>query len=306
MVAPNPSGATPAPGPAPAPGIVALPVVATVAALRGVVAEWRAAGHTVALIPTMGALHEGHLELVRRGLAACDRTVVSIFVNPKQFGPREDFATYPRTMASDAAMLRAVGAHLIFAPDVALMYPDGFATTVTVAGVTEGLCGAHRPGHFAGVATVVAKLLIQAWPDVAVFGEKDYQQLLTIRRLARDLDLPVEILAVPTVREPDGLALSSRNAYLSPAERQIAARLYATLADLKDRLEAAATTPERAAAEGRERLLGAGFDAVDYVELRRAADLRPLDEPRGEARLLAAARIGGTRLIDNVPVYLAD
>ena len=211
-------------------------------------------------------------------------------------------------MEDDAAKLRELGAHLIYAPSVAEMYPEGFATTVTVAGVTEGLCGASRPGHFAGVATVVAKLLIQAQPDVALFGEKDYQQLVTIRRMARDLDLPVAIVGVPTVRDRDGLALSSRNAYLAPADRHVATRLHATLSNLAWRLGAGLTTPERAVAEGRELLLRAGFRAVDYVELRRADDLRPLPdgEPRGEARLLAAAVIGRARLIDNLPVRFPD
>jgi len=278
-----------------------LQIVRAVADLRDRVRAWRGAGQTVALIPTMGALHDGHLALVRAALAACDRTVATLFVNPTQFGEGEDFDSYPRSEAADAAKLDTVGADLLFAPPVAEMYPEGFATKVTVAGVSAGLCGAGRPGHFDGVATVVTKLLLQALPDIAFFGEKDYQQLCVIRRFVRDLDIPVEIGGVPTVREADGLALSSRNAYLDAGERAAAPALYRTLAETAGALAegaAAAETLDRAKAD----LADAGFDSVEYLEFRAADDLAPLDRADRPGRLLAAARLGRTRLIDNVPV----
>ncbi len=273
----------------------------TVAALRGAVEPWRAAGETMALVPTMGALHRGHLALVEEGLRRCNRVVVSIFVNPAQFGPGEDLASYPRDEADDMAALAALGVDLVFAPPVDEMYPDGFATTVTVARVSEGLCGDVRPAHFPGVATVVAKLLNQCRPDVAVFGEKDYQQLVVIRRLVRDLDIPVEIVGVPTVREADGLALSSRNASLSPRERGMAGQLNALLGAIAGRI-AGGEPPARAVAWGRERLAAEGFESIDYVELRDAATRAPVDVLGRPARLLAAVRLGAARLIDNVPV----
>ncbi len=273
----------------------------TVAALRGAVEPWRAAGETVALVPTMGALHRGHLALVEEGLRRCNRVVVSIFVNPTQFGPGEDLASYPRDEADDMAALAALGVDLVFAPPVDEMYPEGFATTVTVARVSEGLCGDIRPAHFPGVATVVAKLLNQCRPDVAVFGEKDYQQLVVIRRLVRDLDIPVEIVGVPTVREADGLAMSSRNAYLSPRERETAGRLNALLGAIAGRI-AGGEPPARAVAWGRKRLAAEGFASIDYLELRDAETLAPVDVLGRPARLLAAVRLGAARLIDNVPV----
>ncbi len=275
-------------------------VVRTVAALREEIGGWRSAGHTSALVPTMGALHEGHLSLVDIATARATRVVVSIFVNPRQFGPREDLATYPRDEAGDLAKLADRGAHLVFAPDVGEMYPPGFSTEVTVHGLSEGLCGASRPGFFTGVATVVAKLLIQTLTDIAVFGEKDYQQLLVIRRLARDLDIPVEIVGGPVVREPDGLAMSSRNAYLSEAERAVASRLYATLTAVADAVRAGSAV-DRALADGRRMLDEAGF-RVDYLELRHAETLEPLAAFAPPARLLAAAWLGRTRLIDNITV----
>src|SRR5262249_21433730 len=198
------------------------PVARSIAALRRMVAAWRAQGDNIGLVPTMGALHRGHLALVAAAQAECRRVVVSIFVNPRQFGPQEDFAAYPRPEEADLAVLAEARVDLAFIPTVAEIYPPGAATTISVAGLSEGLCGAHRPGHFDGVATVVAKLLIEAAPDRAYFGEKDYQQLLVVTRMARDLDLPVAIVGVPTVREPDGLALSSRNVYLAPDERTVA------------------------------------------------------------------------------------
>lgn len=283
----------------------APPRVATVAALRSAVARWRRAGERIALVPTMGALHAGHLALVAAARARARRVVVSIFVNPTQFNEAEDLATYPRDEAGDLAKLAGARVDLAYTPSVDEMYGEGFATTVTVGGVSEGLCGAHRPGHFAGVATVVTKLFTQCAPDLAVFGEKDYQQLLVVRRLVRDLDLPVEIVAVPTVREADGLALSSRNATLDPDQRRIAPALYATLVETAGAIVAGAE-PARACAAAAERLRAAGFTAVDYVELRAAETLAPLSAFRPPARLLAAARIGPVRLIDNVAVPVAE
>ena len=280
-----------------------MPVVRTVAALRAQVGAWRKAGLRVALTPTMGYLHEGHLSLVRLGETRADKVVASLFVNPTQFAPSEDFAAYPRDEGRDAALLAGAGCDLLYAPTVEEMYPDGFATTVTVSGVSEPLEGAARPTHFAGVATVVAKLLGQCQPDVAIFGEKDYQQLLVIRRLARDLDLPAEILGAPIVRDPDGLALSSRNVYLTAAERAVAPQLNASLRTAALALRAGARVDEVEAA-GRAALSDAGFAAVDYFEARGADDLRrlgpgPIDAP---ARVLVAARLGRARLIDNCAV----
>ena len=278
-----------------------LVIARAVADLRGCVLAWRKAGLRVGLVPTMGALHDGHLALARRAIAECDHVVVTLFVNPTQFGPTEDFARYPRDEAADAAKLAALGVDLLYAPDVSTMYGEGFATTVAVAELTESMEGAVRPHHFAGVATVVTKLLNQAQADDAYFGEKDYQQLCVIRRLAADLDIPTRIHGVPTVREADGLALSSRNAYLTPAQRKVAPALQRELqtaaAKLKGGADAAKTLDAAKAA-----ILKAGFDAVDYVELRDAASLAPLASVTGDARLLAAARLGATRLLDNIAV----
>jgi pantoate--beta-alanine ligase len=280
-----------------------LAIVRTLSALRARVAAWRAAGERVALIPTMGALHAGHLSLVALGRERADRTVASIFVNPTQFAPHEDFDAYPREEAQDAERLAEAGCDLLFAPSVEAMYAPGFSTTITVAGVSAPLDGLARPHHFAGVATVVAKLLIQAGPDVAVFGQKDYQQLQVIRRLVADLDLPVEIVGGPTVRAEDGLALSSRNAYLTPAERAVAGQLNLILKAAIERLRAG--QPVAAVeAEGLRALAAAGFDPVDYLEVRDPNDLSrlgpgPLSVP---GRILVAAKIGRTRLIDNMAV----
>lgn len=279
-----------------------LPIVRTVAALRRTVAAWHDAGQGVALVPTMGALHAGHLRLVAHGRGMCDRLVATLFVNPTQFGPNEDFGRYPRDEAGDAAKLAASGCDLLYAPPVAEMYPDGFATTVTPGPIAERLDGQFRPGHFAGVATVVTKLLLQAQPDVACFGEKDYQQLRIIHRIVRDLDIPVRIEGVPTVREGDGLALSSRNAYLTPAERAIAPSLQRTLADLASRIAGGALLPGAAGDAGRSALEQAGFTRVDYVEIVDAASLVALDRLDRPGRILAAAWLGRTRLIDNLPV----
>jgi pantoate--beta-alanine ligase len=274
----------------------------TIAELRSHTAIWRKTGGPIGLVPTMGALHAGHLALVAAARQRCAHVVVSIFVNPKQFGPREDFAAYPRDEAADLDLLRAAGVDVAFLPAVAEMYPPGFATTVSVGGPSEGLCGAHRPGHFDGVATVMTKLLLQSLPDIAYFGEKDYQQLLVVRRLVRDLDLPVEIAAVPTVRDADGLALSSRNAYLSPQERQVAPTLARVLHEIAAALAREPEVAARELARGRAALQRAGF-TVEYLELRDALTLAPLAAAAGApARLLAAAHLGRTRLIDNVPV----
>lgn len=278
-----------------------LSIVRTVTGLRSQVSAWRHQGLKVGLVPTMGALHRGHLSLVEAALARADRVVASVFVNPTQFGPNEDFAAYPRQEAADAGLLAGAGAHLLFAPTVAEMYPPGFATTVTVSGVSAGLCGDIRPGHFAGVATVVTKLLLQCLPDVAVFGEKDYQQLQVIRRFVRDLDIPVTVVGAPTVREPDGLALSSRNAYLSAEERAIAPAIFRVLSALATELRRGSEA-KGPLAEAISELVGTGFSSVDYLELRDAETLEPLERADKPARLLVAARLGKARLIDNIPV----
>lgn len=276
-------------------------LVRTKADLRGRVQYWRDQGLSVAFVPTMGALHDGHLTLVRTGLELADRVVVSVFVNPTQFGPNEDFSRYPRQEAQDAALLTEAGCHLLYAPTVAEMYPDGFATTIHVSGVSDGLCGDVRPGHFDGVATVVAKLLLQVAPHMALFGEKDWQQLAVIRRLVRDLDIPVEVVGVPTVREFDGLARSSRNAYLSMEERKIAPVLYQVLNDVAEGLRQGRASADLCA-EGVTRILQAGFLSVDYLEVRAADGLQPLDRLDRAARILVAARLSGARLIDNLGV----
>ena len=276
-----------------------LTVLRSVSALRDQVKAWRAAGQRITLVPTMGALHEGHLTLVKRGRDKADRVIASIFVNPTQFGPNEDFAAYPRQEEQDSAKLESAGADAVFLPPVEEIYPPGFATTVSVAGITDVMDGVFRPGHFAGVATVVSKLLIQAAPDVALFGEKDYQQLQVIRRMARDLDLPVEIVGVPTVREADGLAMSSRNAYLSSEERAAAPVLHRTLQEILTRLRQGAEAAPLLRA-GIEQILAAGFKSVDYLELRAADGLAAMDRLDRPARLLVAARLGKARLIDNI------
>ena len=269
--------------------------------LKTSLAALRARGDRIALVPTMGALHRGHMQLVHTAFDHADHVVVSIFVNPAQFGPNEDLDAYPRQEKADAALLEKAGVALLWVPGTDEMYPAGYATSVTVSGVSDGLCGAARPGHFDGVATVVAKLFNQVRPDVALFGEKDYQQLAVIRRMARDLDFTHDIIGVPTVRDADGLALSSRNAYLSSAERVAAGSFPAALQAAVERLQNG-DSPHYVLDDARQQILGAGFAAVDYVELRNAdtlAQMQDLDRP---ARLLAAARIGSTRLIDNMPV----
>ncbi len=276
-------------------------VVRRVADLRARVSTWREGGESIGLVPTMGALHAGHLSLVQAAKKENGRAIATLFVNPTQFGPKEDLAAYPRDEAADRRLLGEAQCDLLFAPEVSEMYPRGFATTVSVAGLTEHLCGPHRPGHFAGVATVVAKLLNQAQADRAYFGEKDFQQLQVIRRMARDLDIATAIVGVATVREADGLALSSRNRYLSPQERRQASafpRLLRQAArNLADGREAAGETEAI-----RQGLSDAGFRQVDYVTLADRDTLQPLARAGEGARLFAAAWLGRTRLIDNWPV----
>ena len=278
----------------------------TLEVLRKKLEELREGGANIALAPTMGALHEGHLTLMRVAKQACDHVVASIFVNPTQFGPNEDLDSYPRQLAEDSAMLEAEGVALLWAPDTQQMYPDGFASNISVHGVSEGFCGADRPGHFDGVATVVCKLFNQVQPDMAFFGEKDFQQLAVIRTMARDLDLTrphvSDIIGVPTVREADGLAMSSRNRYLTPAQREVASTLPVQMREAIARIEDGQHVGRTLAAL-EDALLGAGFDRVDYADLADPISLKKLEElGESPARLLVAARIGGTRLIDNMPV----
>jgi len=279
-----------------------LEIVRTIADLRSHIASWRSTGARVGLVPTMGALHDGHLALVKTARAECERVVATIFVNPKQFAPNEDLDAYPRREEADLAMLRSAGIALVFMPGTAEMYPPGFATTVRVAGLTDCLCGAHRPGHFDGVSTIVTKLLIQSLPDIAYFGEKDYQQLVVVRRLARDLDISVRIAGVPTVRDTDGLALSSRNAYLSPEERRVAPALARVLQRMAAALVVQSAAVANELARGIADLESAGF-AVEYLEIRDADTLAPVTETiTGPARVFVAAHLGRTRLIDNLPI----
>lgn len=278
-----------------------LPVVRDVSALRNEIAKWRKAGLRVGLVPTMGALHEGHLTLVRTAKERSDRVVATLFVNPRQFAPHEDFERYPRDEAGDSAMLAGAGCDLLYAPARAVMYPDGFSTNVIVTDVSTPLEGEFRPHFFGGVATVVAKLLLQSLPDTAFFGEKDYQQLQVIKRMTRDLDIPVAIEGCATVRESDGLAMSSRNAYLSVEERRIAAQLNAVM---HDAIKAARAGKPIAAAEAEAaaRITAAGFTSVDYLAIRDADTLAPISDLSRPARILAAAWLGKTRLIDNMAV----
>jgi pantoate--beta-alanine ligase len=282
-----------------------LPIVRTRAELREIVAGWRAAGRTVGLAPTMGALHAGHLSLIGLAKTQADFAVASLFVNPTQFAPSEDFDAYPRNEQGDAALLAAAGCDLLYAPAVEEIYPLGFATSVTVDGVSSPREGAARPTHFSGVATVVTKLLIQCAADVGVFGEKDFQQLQVIRRLARDLDLPTRIVGAPIIRADDGLALSSRNAYLTVAERAIAPALHRILNAAARSLSSGASVAS-VEAEGAAAVLAAGFQAVDYFDVRDPHDLTRLGPGpiTSAARILATVRLGRTRLLDNVAVSL--
>lgn len=274
----------------------------TVAALRRQLDEWRVAGDTVALVPTMGALHDGHVALVRVARERARRVVASLFVNPAQFAPGEDFARYPRDEAADMARFLDAGVDLVYAPGARDMYPKGFATTVTPGGAAQGLEADYREGFFSGVATVVLKLFMQTGADVAVFGEKDYQQLVVVKQMVRDLDLRIDIVPVATVREADGLAMSSRNAYLGARDRRRAAGLFRILMETRGVLGGG--EPMDAAILDASRSLEAAFDAVDYLSLRDPVTLGVVTTQARAARLLAAVRLGGTRLIDNVAVTL--
>ena len=278
-----------------------LEIVRTISSLRARVTAWRAAGLRVGLVPTMGALHAGHVSLVENSVARCDRTVVTLFVNPTQFGPKEDFSVYPRDEARDAGLVAAEGADLLFAPGVEEVYPEGHSTKVHVGGLGDLLEGEFRPGFFTGVASVVTKLLLQSLPDEAFFGEKDYQQLQVIKHLIRDLDIPVTATGVATVREADGLALSSRNAYLTPAERAQAPVLHGTIAQVAEQV-GRGENPRVQEDWARGQLERAGFWQVDYVTVRDAVTLAEAGDASRPARVLAAAWLGKARLIDNVAV----
>lgn len=277
-------------------------IVKTIKALRETLAGWRKRKSSIALVPTMGALHSGHISLVALAKKSAKKVVVSIFVNPTQFGPNEDFTRYPRTIEADIDKLAEAGADLVFMPDAKEIYPEGFATMLTPAGpATVGLDDKFRPGHFSGVATVVAKLFTSVMPDIAIFGDKDYQQLLVIKTMARDLHLPVKVIGAPIIREKDGLALSSRNIYLSAVERDAAPVLHQVLKESAKAI-AAGEEPDAVLSRGRAKIMAAGFK-LDYLEARDATTLAKLDPPRkAKVRLLVAARIGKTRLIDNLAV----
>ncbi|MFN7400667.1 MAG: pantoate--beta-alanine ligase [Sandaracinobacter sp.] len=275
----------------------------TVMALRARIRSWRAAGERIALVPTMGALHAGHLSLVGIGRRHAHRVVASIFVNPRQFGANEDLDRYPRPEARDADLLRQAACDMLFLPPSEAVYPKGYATNVSVAGLDRPMEGAARPGHFDGVATVVTKLLLMAFPDVAIFGEKDWQQLAIIRRLATDLNIPAEIVGAPIIRESDGLAMSSRNAYLAPAHRAVAGALFRTLQAAAAALSGGASVPDSLTAACAA-LESAGFK-VDYLVLADEQTLQPIDRALPGGRLFAAARLGTTRLLDNLPVLPA-
>jgi len=280
---------------------MSVPIARTVDELKRTVAEWRSKGESIAVVPTMGAMHAGHLSLVQAALDTADRVIVTLFVNPKQFNSAADLAAYPRTEKEDAAKLTPLGAHLLYCPDGEEMYPAGFATTVSVSGVSEGLCGAYRPGHFDGVATVVAKLLMQTDADFAFFGEKDFQQLQVVRRLVADLDIPVAIIGCPTVREEDGLAMSSRNLRLSASERAIAPILARQLFQAADKIVAGEPIAQ-CLNRARSCILAQGFQSVEYLELCDEYKLIPLVKADQPTRILSAVWLGGIRLIDNVIV----
>ncbi len=279
-----------------------IPVIRTLPEMRGLVGSWRKGGEKVGLVPTMGALHRGHLELVRQARARAGRVVVSIFVNPTQFAPNEDFDRYPRDEAGDLAKLASVGCDAVWSPERSVMYPDGFATRIVPGGAAEGLESDFRPHFFGGVATVCCKLFTQVAPDVAVFGEKDYQQLAVVKQMVRDLNLPLEIVGAETVREPDGLAMSSRNAYLDKRQRGIAPAIHRAIVSVAEKVRVGVDAAE-AEAQSAAALLQAGFEKVDYVAVRDAVTLKA--PPAGVTtglRVLAAAWLGKTRLIDNVAV----
>ncbi len=277
-------------------------VVKDISEARCAVRALRLAGRSVGLVPTMGALHEGHRSLMRVAAGRCDAVAVTIFVNPRQFGPAEDLAAYPRPIREDLAACEAEGVAIVFTPEVATMYPPGATTAVHVAGLTEGLCGAHRPGHFDGVATIVTKLFNILPADAAFFGEKDYQQLQVIRRFVADLNIPIEIVGCPTVREADGLALSSRNVYLSAEHRAQAPALHRAMQAAAARVAKGERDVAVLSAAMRAEILAAGPFSIDYVEIVDADSLAPLARVDRPARICLAVRIGGTRLIDNLPI----
>lgn len=276
-------------------------IIRTLKELRKVVAGWKATGETVGVVPTMGALHQGHLSLVRAAKSECDRAIVTIFINPKQFNNPEDYEKYPRTEEEDARKLVSLKADVVYVPDGEQMYPSGFATTVSVKGITQGLCGAHRSGHFDGVATIVTKLFTQTQADKAYFGEKDYQQLQVVTRLALDLDLPIEVIGCPTIREEDGLAMSSRNLLLSDRARTWAPELHRAMEEMIEGLLSGGDHASLKAA-AIKRIERAGFSEIEYLDLRTADKLELAEKPDKPTRLLAAAWLGGVRLIDNIAV----
>lgn len=278
-----------------------IPIYRTVAELRAAARVWRAAGEVIGVVPTMGALHDGHLSLARRARAECDRVITTIFVNPMQFNNPEDLKKYPRTEAADAALLATVPVDAIFAPQPDEVYPDGFGSVVSVSGVSEPLEGKMRPGHFDGVATVVTKLFGMTLADRGYFGQKDWQQLQVVQKLARDLNLAVQVIGCETVREADGLAMSSRNLRLTVEGRAKAPVLYAAISAAADEIRAG-HTDRMAIREAAETMREAGFERVEYIELRDAETLMPSDDPARPRRMLAAAWLDGVRLIDNIPV----
>lgn len=270
--------------------------------LRQSLAQWRMQGESIAFVPTMGALHEGHMSLISLAKRICDHVVVSIFVNPTQFGAGEDFDRYPRTTNDDIALLAKYDADIVYLPEVEEIYPQGFQTVISVPGLSQGLCGAARPGHFDGVCTVVARLLFLTLPDILILGEKDFQQLKVVERMVQDIGIPIDVVSAPTTREADGLAMSSRNRYLSVQEREAAPTLYRTLGAVAHKINQGGITVHAALEWGKEQLSAAGFHKIDYFELRDSKTLQPLEKLATPARLLVAAHIGSTRLIDNVEV----
>ncbi|MBL4612658.1 MAG: pantoate--beta-alanine ligase [Emcibacter sp.] len=277
--------------------------------LRTKVRAWHMSGLKVGMVPTMGALHHGHLSLIKEIQKHVDKVVVSIFVNPKQFGPNEDFDKYPRSETADIKKLEEVNTDLLYTPEVSEIYPEGFLTNVSVSKITEGLCAAKRPGHFDGVTTVVTKLLLQCLPDVALFGEKDFQQYTVLKQLAKDLDIPTDVMCGKLIRDDDGLATSSRNVYLTPKERKIALEIPKTLQQIISEIEGGILSIEEALEKGNQHLLDSGFKEVQYLEIRQSDNLEPISHTVAEsspilARVLVAAVVGKTRLIDNMPIKI--
>lgn len=279
-----------------------MQILKTIFDLRKSVSTWKSLNETIALIPTMGALHRGHLSLIELGNKVCRRTILTIFLNPTQFGDNEDLDLYPSNLQRDVDFVNDKTVDALYIPDTEEMYPKGFATNVIVSDITTEMCGARRPGHFKGVATVVTKLLIQAQPNKAIFGEKDYQQLQVIKKLTRDLNIPVGIVAAPTIRESDGLALSSRNSYLSPNEKKVAPALYETLKIAAAKIVSEPKNVKEICEKSRRKLITSGFDSVEYFDLRHEDNLELIPVWNGNARLLAAAKLGRARLIDNIRV----